>query len=223
MVEQSFSLSQTSDPSTEIAPNWDEIDAFIIAPVHFRICSGETEPAEAANTFSILLRAHLESFGEPKPAVKGTKQLIRCTRKIEKVTERLHNLKKSSSKSRERNSSSFMHAVRAHKFINAKRSYLQGKDLCRQERALRENPWSFVKKACDGVMQDIVPNFDESVVNTYFGTTLDRTSNYSGPPNWVKKAMPSPDPDHMSPFDLSPITPGIIKRTQGKIFKLITC
>ena len=121
----------TSNTSTELVPHWDETDAELSTIIHFRLCSGETEQAEAANTFSILLRVHLERFGEPKPAVKGNKQLIHRTRKIERVTKRLHNLRKSLSKSRERNSSSFMHAVRAHKkFIKAKRSYVQGKDSC---------------------------------------------------------------------------------------------
>ena len=32
----------------------------------------------------------------------------------------------------------------------------------------------------------------------------------------MKEVMPSPDPKHMSPFDLSPITPGIVKRTLMK-------
>ena len=221
VVERLTSLLQICEPSTESAPSWDEIDAefsSIIAPIHYRLCSGETEPVEAANTFSILLRAHLERFEEPKSATNGNKQLIHRTRRIEKVTEKLRNLKKSLGKSRERNSSSFMHAIRAHnKLLKASRSYDQRKDLRRQERAFRENPWSFAKKACDGPRYNVVPSFNELVATNYFATILDRNnSNYSGLPNWVKEVTPSPDPKHMSPFDLSPITPGIVKRTLMK-------
>ena len=53
VVRRSSPLSQLSEPTTKpVATNWDEIDAefsSIIGPVHLRFCSGETEPAEAAN------------------------------------------------------------------------------------------------------------------------------------------------------------------------------
>ena len=112
MVERSPSLSQVSESSTQSAPCWDEVDAefaSIIAPVHFRLCSGEVQPIEAANIFATLLRAHLERFEELNVAISGNKQLIHRTRKIEKVTERLKILKKSLCKSREGNSNSLMH------------------------------------------------------------------------------------------------------------------
>ena len=64
VVEITSHLSQLSEPTTDcMAVNWDIIDAefsSIIGPVHFRLCSGETHPAEAAYTIAILLRAHLE-------------------------------------------------------------------------------------------------------------------------------------------------------------------
>ena len=66
VVVRTSHLSQPSEPTTnDVATSWDEIDAefsSIIGPVHLRLCSGETKPAEAADTFAILLRAHLEHF-----------------------------------------------------------------------------------------------------------------------------------------------------------------
>ena len=42
------------------------------------------------------------------------------------------------------------------------------------------------------------------------------TSKNPGLPKWIEKVMPSPDPDEMTPFDLSVITPGSIKRVLKK-------
>ena len=76
--------------------NWDEIDAefsSIIRPVHLRLCSVETEPAEATNTFWSLLRALLERSVE-KQGSRANKSVLHHSRKIEKVTERLKTIKK---------------------------------------------------------------------------------------------------------------------------------
>ena len=51
--------------TNNLAIGWDKIDAkfsSIIGLVHLRLCFRETKPAEAADTFVILLRAHLECF-----------------------------------------------------------------------------------------------------------------------------------------------------------------
>ena len=52
--------SQLTELTTGVS--WDEIDAefsSIIGPVHIGLCPGETDPPEAADTFAILLSAHL--------------------------------------------------------------------------------------------------------------------------------------------------------------------
>ena len=48
--------------------------------------------------------------------------------------------------------------------------------------------------------------------------TLDIRNSPENPglPEWIDKVMPAPDPDEMTPFDLSAITPGSLKRILAK-------
>ena len=90
VVERTSHLSQLREPSTDcVAVNWDIIDAEfspIIGSVHFRLCSGETDPAEAADPFAILLRVHLERFYD-KDSPTPNRSVLHRSRRIEKVTE----------------------------------------------------------------------------------------------------------------------------------------
>ena len=222
VVEGTSHLSQPSEATADVvAVNWDEIDAefsSIIRPVHLRLCSGETEPAEAADTFGILLRAHLERFTDQDSSTSNRSVLHR-TRKIEKVTERLRILKQDHSKMRKSNPRQFFNALRAHnKCLFAKRLHDHKNDLRRQERAFRENPWSFAKRACKDISADVEPNFSAAEAYNHFeNVTSGTNSAYNTPekpglPEWINAVMPAPDPDEMTPFDLSAITPGSIKR-----------
>ena len=133
VVVRTSHLSQPSEPTTnDVAISWDEIDAefsSIIGPVHLRLCSGETKPAEAADTFAILLRAHLERFLD-RESPTSNRSILHRSRRIEKVTEKLKIVKKGLSKSRKSNPRGFFNAPRAHnKCLTAKSSYDYTKNL----------------------------------------------------------------------------------------------
>ena len=117
----------------------------------------------------------------------------------------------------------FFNALKAHnKCLIAKRSYDYTKNLRRQERAFRENPWSFAKRACTGASADIDPNFSAGEAYNHFANITNSTnSRYNTPetpglPKWIDEVMPPPDSDEVTPFDLSAITPGSIKRVLAK-------
>ena len=73
VVERSSPLSQSSEATIETdTVDWDVIDAefsAVICSIHFRLSSGEIQPTEAADKFSILLKAHLDRFSEPMSGV----------------------------------------------------------------------------------------------------------------------------------------------------------
>ena len=133
VVRRSSPVSQLGEPTTQsVAASWDEIHAgfsSIIRPVHLRLCSVETEPAEAVNTFSALLRALFEWYVK-KEGSRANKSVLHCSRKIEKVTERLKNIKKKLGKVCKSKTSQFFNVHRAHnKCLNAQQSYVHAKDL----------------------------------------------------------------------------------------------
>ena len=92
----------------------------------------------------------------------------------------------------------------------------------RQERAFKENPWNFAKNACAGSNVNIEPNSGVSEAYNYFATIANgNSSRYNTSENqclakWIDEVMPSPDLDEITPFDLSAITPGSIKRVLAK-------
>ena len=79
----------------------------------------------------------------------------------------------------------------------------------RQEEAFRQNPWRFAKSVCRCSSQ-IAPTFSSSDAITHFSQSFSNaTSNYTTLPQWVPSVMPAPDISEG--FDLSPITPGVLK------------
>ena len=74
-----------------------------------------------------------------------------------------------------------------------------------------------MKKAYKGLGGDVEPSFGTS--QAYHFATIIRGTNsqYDSPENpgltlWIDEGMPSLDPPKMTPFDLSAITPGSVKR-----------
>ena len=87
----------------------------IISSTSFRLASGEISISEAGDTFSPLLRAHLERFDLVKPCQErgGTKDILRRTRRIERAAEQLRVEKNQSRKFRRQDSSGFNNLVSA--------------------------------------------------------------------------------------------------------------
>ena len=87
-----------------------------------------------------------------------------------------------------------------------------------QEKAFRNNPWKFSKSVCDEPPNS-APIFSCETCFQYFKDThSDDNVSYTNLPDWVTHVMPSPDEIETegSPFDMSPITPGQVKRILQK-------
>ena len=73
-----------------------------------------------------------------------------------------------------------------------------------------------------GSSADVHPNLSAAEAYNHFANvTNGANSRYNTPENpglpvWIDEVMPSPHPDEMTPFDLSLITPGSIRRVLAK-------
>ena len=73
-----------------------------------------------------------------------------------------------------------------------------------------------------GSSADVHLNFSAAEAYNHFANVTNgansryNTSENPGLPAWIDEVMPSPDPDEMTPFNLSPIEPGSIKKVLAK-------
>ena len=83
----------------------------------------------------------------------------------------------------------------------------------KQERVFRENPWSFSKSVCCPNSQ-ANPSFTTETGLNHFQSSfvVSIGPQYSSLPAWpVEEVMPHPE--ITSNFDMSPVTPGLIRKT----------
>ena len=224
VVEGSSHLSQFCDPITEsVQDSWPFVDAefaSVIAPVHSRLSSGELEPKDAADTFAALLTAHLERFELPSancPSSPPT-SLVHRSRKIEKVVDTMRSMMPHYRRNRKSAPKPFFNACRVFsRALKAKRNLEAGRSTRSQERSFRSNPWHFAKKCCNGRRTLEEPDFTaETAFNHFKDATSGNHLSYSSLPDWVSEVMPAPSSEDLVDFDLSPITPGIVKSTLKK-------
>ena len=83
----------------------------------------------------------------------------------------------------------------------------------KQEQAFQQNPWQFAKSVC-GQTSNVPPNFSAEAAYSHFENVFsDRMVQYTGMPEWVVNYTPLTTQDT---FDLTPITPGFVKKTLKK-------
>ena len=98
------------------------------------------------------------------------------------------------------------------KALKAKKSLENSKNIRKHERAFRNNPWLHAKKCCSGKITRAEPDFSVETAYAYFrDSTTSSHQTYQTFPEWVSQVMPSIDCDDLTEFDLSAITPGIIR------------
>lgn len=220
-------LSQSATTAAE-SPSWTAIDAefrSIIAPTTSLLANDDISPAEAGDSLSLQIKAHLENWKILKPPRNSpscnntptcSASLIRRTRRIEATNERLRILKNSSRKHMKCTSSSFFNLVRAHNKTKKACVHLEKcRELRKNEKAFRSNPWHFSKSVCSS--QHSTKDYSHGTgcsqdeAYKYFSDSFAEKSGYSGLPSWVNEVMPVPSIDEIKPFDMSPITPGLVK------------
>ena len=111
----------------------------------------------------------------------------------------------------------FLDAVRLHNRAKkaSKRATISSRAR-KQERAFRENPWSFSKSVCCPKSQ-ANPSFTMETGLNHFKSSFEASNGpqYSSLPAWVEEVIPHPE--ITSNFDMSPVTPGLIRKTLKKL------
>ena len=194
----------------------------MLTPLHVELSNDIATPCEAAVEFVSLIKDHLEhhdALRRPKSSPALTTHPIHRDRAIVRLTKRLASLKNNSRKQFPSERSQFLNAVRAHnKTLRAERQQQREKSGFKQEKAFRNNPWKFANSVCNEPVKSS-PTFSQTTCFQHFETAFsDSEALYKELPDWVPRVSPSPDEtdDVYCPFDMSAITPGVVKRTLQK-------
>ena len=185
----------------------------ILSSTSTRLASGEINTSEAGEIFVSLCKAHLERYGILKESRQETTQVIRRTRQIQKVTEHLRQLKNSERKMMRQNKASFNNLVRAHNKAKKMCDQLTTNSNIRvHERAFRPNPWHYAKKLCDDKTSKPHLECPSKQTFVYFAASTKDDGAYSAIPPWVSEVQTIPGDEDLMKFDLSPITPSLVKK-----------
>ena len=133
-----------------------------------------------------------------------------------RLTERLGKAKNVETRQFRVNPKRFLDAVRLHnRAKKASKRAKTSRSAQKQERAFRENPWSFSKSVCCPKPQ-ANPSFTMETGLNRFQSSFEASSGpqYSSLPAWVEEV---PHPEITSNFDMSPVTPGLIRNILRKL------
>lgn len=218
MVTQSTPLSQLATVANLRDEEWSTINdvlSSILAPLHAELANDVAPPREAAVEFATLAEAHLEHHGAIKrrePATSSHQH--HRDRAVIRLTKRLARLKNSSRKQFPSERNQFLNAVRVHnKALKAARQQQQQKSGMKQEKCFRNNPWKYAKSVCSK-SEKFSPTFSQATCFQYFQrVSSDMEVSYKILPDWVYRVSSPPDEtEEYSPFDLTAVTPGQVKR-----------
>ena len=207
-----LSQSAVATPGPSVT-DWNFVDAefrTVLLPVHLRLSSGEISPGESGNTFSILLKAHLERF-EVSDQPESSQALTHRSRRVEKLAENLRKEKNMSGRLFKQNPSRFHNINRLYsKAVKAKANLSSNQMLRKNKSAFRKNPWQYAKSVCEPKSHQ-EPSCPKKAVYNHFFSTCAPNNHYQELPSWIAEVMPISDENSLSEFDLSPITPSLIK------------
>ena len=99
-----------------------------------------------------------------------------------------------------------------HKAVKSARKMSSFRSLCKQESAFIKDPWSFSKSVCSPKTH-VLPLFNSDTCLLHFKSCFNSSNGptYCSFPSWIKDVMPFPS--SIKDFDMSPITPVMVKRT----------
>ena len=165
--------------------------------------------AEAANSFSSILVSHLQYYGIIQTYNYHSNH---CDGSIVKhcktLAEKKNKLRKDINSST--GEKGYFGAVRAHnKMLKHAKKLAKHQRITNEERLYKKNPWQFAKETCN-TKSKLEPTFSKEEALNYFSNSFSSEySKYSSLPDWVYTAFQPPN--ITEEFDLSPITPSIIK------------
>ena len=120
-------------------------------------------------------------------------------------------------KNRKLDKFSFNNLVRAHnkaKKINQK--LITDSKLRSHEKAFRSNPWHYTKKIFSDSSNTSSLDCSPSQAYSHFTESFKDDGGYYVLPSWVSQVQHVPSEDDLLQFDLSSITPSIIKKVLRK-------
>ena len=202
-------------PPTAI--DWDMLDSEInscVSPLYELLCQNEISTTTAAEEFASELSRYLTEYGATKP-MPSTRIRKRHRTRPSRTTElRLAREKNQARTTFRDNPRQFLQLVRAHhRLVQTSRTQTAAKSAMKQEQAFRRNPWQFAKSVCEQT-RNVAPKFSAEEAYSHFENVFsDRMVQYTGMPEWVVNYTPEITQDT---FDLTPITPGLVKRILKK-------
>jgi len=128
----------------------------------------------------------------------------------ERTVQKLRELKNSSRRNIEQNPGEFHSISRAYnKALKSLNDSVSSKNLQRHEKAFKSNPWAYSKKLCSSSPSSVSHTCTAEETHLHFSTILKAFNQYQSLLQW-------PDQEELTPFDLSPITPSLVKRVLKK-------
>ena len=200
--------------------DWEVIDdefRAIITPVHSALSSEVIGVEEAGEVFSEVLSYHLHQHNLMSDKSFSRNQGDHHERSVVKLTNRLAKAKNLERRSIREDARPFLHAVRLHNRVKkASTNFTSFRSACKQERAFKKNPWSFAKSVCCSKVL-VQPTCGPEACFNYFKASFDISNGleYTSFPSWIVDVMPQSNLDVQ--FDMSPITPGLIKKILSKL------
>ena len=216
------SLSQSAIDADREAIDWASIDnecRSIISLLNESLNQNLVDTSEASAMFTRLLHSHLGQLSILGDKGRSSSERFAGPHRekgIIKLTRRLAKLKNIAHMSFHAQTVAFLNGVRVHnKSLKAAHKTTQQRSARQQEKAFISNPWLFAKSVCSPSGPPIVPSFSASICQSYFKSCSQ--GKVAPILVYLDGSITFPPPtDIVSEFDLSPITPGYIKRTLQK-------
>jgi len=199
----------SSSQQSATSPCWTQLNDLLrtrLGWLHHSLGCDDLSPVEAAEQFSNFVSDLLQEYGVVKSSSGSGRHR---PRRIEVAVQNL-SLMKNNSRKGPSHSNELLHLVRAHnKVLKCYRSDQNNKNICKNEKDFRHNPWEYARKKLLP-SDNVSPLFDCNTASTFFTQTYsDSSLNYGVHlPTWVIDRIPDCD---TSLFNTERITPSLIK------------
>ena len=178
------------------------------------LCQNEVSATTAAEEFTSELSRFRIDHGATMPLPSTRTKNHHRTRLARNSELRLAREKNQARTTFRENPRQFLQLVRSHhRLVQAARTQTAAKSTVKQEQAFQRNLWQFAKSVCEQTRK-VPPNFSANEAYNHFENVFsERGVKYTEMPEWVVNYTPATAQDT---FDLTPITPGLVKRILKK-------
>ena len=197
--------------------HWDLLDSELnscVSSLYKLLCQNEVSTMTAAK-FALELSRYLNDYGatNQRQATKlGNATGQNCPMLYTEF--RLTREKNQARTTFRDNRRQFLQLVHAHhRLVQTSRTQTAVKSVMKQEQTFRRSSWQFAKSVC-GQTRNVPPNLSAEEAYRHFHNVIsDKMVQYTEMPKWVVKYTPVIMQDT---FNLTPITPGLVKKILKK-------